>query len=503
MATTDWTQRLAEVVDQRHLTLPPAWLPTGASAAPRSERGRDVHESGRERVVANHVSSLLRQATEMAVVSSFLLADRLTEDEILATARRGVRVYVLLASEARLGCEDTDGEFEVRVIEQHLAMLDRLGGHVLFRSASHFHAKVVLVDPHTSPAGMMLTANLTSEALERNEELAVMLAPDEVREAAEFVRWAMWEAAEHELVDPKDRFRAVRPLGEVPHPAPASSLVATTSTTQALRDEALRLIDSASSRILACNFGWAEDHEVVQRLCRQARAGIDTTVLVRVRPSSMPALLALTEAGAKVLGFRWLHAKAIWVDTRQALVMSANFQADGLDQGFELGVRLAGGRASEVFDRLTRWSRGAEWRLSAAPTLGEVNGQVKLWQRGRLVDAAVQPRADLDLGVVTAPSAHELLAPRPALPARTLPLLAQELCCTWTASAPRLAPKSKEVQRPREGEGSPISYVPPVFREPGGRLVVAVRAPDDLEAARALMLEVNAEAIVVGDGAVR
>lgn len=501
MATTDWTKRFVEVIDQRHVTLPPAWLPTGAPTEPRLERGRDVHESGRERVVANQISLLLQQAKEVAIVSSFLLADKRTEDDIFATARRGVRVYVLLASEVRLGREDADGESEKRV-EQHLAMLDRLGGHVLFRSASYFHAKVVLVDPYTRPAGMILTANLTSEALERNEELALTLAPDEVTDAAAYLKWAMWEAAEHEFVDPKDRFKAVRPLGRVPHPPPSRSLVATTSTTQTLRDEALRLIDGATSKILTSNFGWAEGHDVVRRLCQRARAGLDVTVLARVRPSSMPALLALAEAGVKVLGFKWLHAKAIWVDTHQALVMSANFQAGGLDHGFELGVRLNGYRASELFERLTHWSRSAKWRLATAPPLGEANGPVMLWHQGELVDGEVQPSADLDLGMVGASSAHELLAPHPALPVQQLPRLAQELRCTWAVSAPRLAPKSKEVLPPQEKE-NPRSYNPPVFREPGGRIVVSVRSPEELEAARALMSEVNAVAIVVGEGAVR
>lgn len=504
MTTTNWTKTFVEVIDQRHEKLPPAWVPTGAPSAVRNECGRDVLESGRERVAANGVISLLQQATAKVVVSSFLLADKGIEDALLAAAKRGVRVYVLLASEARLGREETEGEFDKKVFEQHMTMLGRLGGHVLFRSASHFHAKVVIVDPETRPAGMLLTANLTSEALERNEELALTLTRDEVAEVVAHVKWAMWEAAEHELVDPKDRFKAVRPLGKVSHPAPTVSVVATTSAAHTIRDEALRLLASASSQIVVSSFGWDKDHEVVRRLCDRARAGVDVTVLARVRPSSMSALLALAEAGAKVVGFKWLHAKAIWVDTQQALVMSANLQADGLDHGFELGVRLAGSRAGEVFERLTRWTQCAEWRLAIAPSLGEVRGKVMLWHQERLVDDNVTPSIDLDLGAVTASSAHELVAPRPALPAQqALPCLAHELRCTWTVVAPRLAVKSKEVRRTSDDEEKPISYTPPVFREPGERVVVAVRSHDEIEAARALMSEVSAAAIVVAEGSSR
>lgn len=502
--STQWKKSFTEVVGQRQEKLPPAWLATNKAAAQRSERGHEVHESGRERVAAKAVVSLLQQATEKAVVSSFLLADKGVEDALLAAAKRGVRVYVLLASEARLGREESEGEFDKKVLEQHKEMLERLGGHVLFRSAPHFHAKVVIVDPETRPAGMLLTANLTTEALERNEELAIVLTRQESVEATAYAKWAMWESAEHELVDPKDRFRAVKPLGKVPHPGTSSAIVATTSKITTIRDEVLRLIDGARSRIVVSSFGWDADHDVVRRLAARARDRVDVTVLARVRPSSMPALLALAEAGAKVFGFKWLHAKAIWTDSDQAMVMSANLQADGLNHGFELGVRLSGHRSNEVLDRLTRWAESAQWRLARSPALGGASGKVMLWQGGKLIDTEVRPSADIDLGPVTASSAHELVAPRPAIPdTGPIPRLAHELRCTWTVVPPQLAAKAKEVRKSIDGKAMAISYTPPVFREPDGRLVVAVRSHDELEPARLLMSEVSAAAIVLAEGDAR
>ncbi|HEY3803512.1 MAG TPA: phospholipase D-like domain-containing protein [Kofleriaceae bacterium] len=442
MATNNGSMRresFVEVIDQRHEKLPPAWLATNKPATARTERGREVHESGRDRAVASAVVSLLQLATGKAVVSSFLLADKGIEDALLAAARSGIRVYVLLASEARLGREESEGEFDNKVLEQHKAMLMRLGGHVLFRSAPLFHAKLVVVDPDTRPAGMLLTANLTSEALERNEELAVALTSQEVADATAYAKWAMWESAEHELVDPTDRFKAVRPLGKVAHPPSSTSIAATTATTTSLRDEALRLINRARSRIVVSSFGRDAEHEVVRRLCTRAREGVDVTVLARVRPASMAALLALAESGANVLGFKWLHGKAIWIDAEEALVMSANLQSDGLDHGFELGVRLIGDRASEVLGRLTGWAGSAEWRLVVAPTLGEAVGKVKLRHRDRLVEDEVKPSIDVDLGTVTASSAQDLVAQRPTVPAvGSLPRLAHELRCTWTVIVPTL-----------------------------------------------------------------
>jgi hypothetical protein len=56
---------------------------------------------------------------------------------------------------------------------------------------------------------------------------------------------------------------------------------------------------------------------------------------------------------------------------------------------------------------------------------------------------------------------------------------------------------------PVDGEEKPVSYTPPVFREPSGRLVVAVRSLHELELARARMSELSAAAIVLAEGAAR
>ena len=166
------------------------------------------------------------------MLSSFLLADKELADAIQRAAERGVRVYVLLASEAHLGRKEPEKEFNKSCLEQHKSMLNRLAGYALFRSAPHFHAKVVVIDPDTASAGILLTANLTTEALERNEELGVELSSAEVIEVSGYLKWAMWESAEHELIDPTDRFRVTKPLNKVAHPESGDAIVATSTQNQ-------------------------------------------------------------------------------------------------------------------------------------------------------------------------------------------------------------------------------------------------------------------------------
>jgi cardiolipin synthase A/B len=101
--TNVWFKEDTRVVDQREALLPPTWGCTGNAPFQYAERGQRVHQSGRERVIANRLVQLLDNAREKVVVSSFLLADKEIEDAILAAVQRGVRVYILLAIETRLG----------------------------------------------------------------------------------------------------------------------------------------------------------------------------------------------------------------------------------------------------------------------------------------------------------------------------------------------------------------------------------------------------------------
>lgn len=508
---SNWERHCSLVENLRDVELPPVWLPAGRQRS-GAEQGNLLFESGRQRVMASHAISLLERAEYVAVISSFLLADQAIEDAIVEAAGRGVRVYILLASEARLGREAGDGEFERKVLEQHKAMLNRLAGHALFRSASHFHAKVVLADPFDDlePQGMLLTANLTTEALERNEELGVQLLPDEVLEMASYLRWAMWESAEHEMVDPKDRFKAVKALGEVKHPAATTAVVATTAGSNTLRQEILRLICEAREQIIVSSFGWDAEHEVVKLLCARAQAGLQVIVLARVRPAAMPALIALAKAGAVVYAFNWLHAKAIWTDRRQGLLMSANLQQHGLDQGFELGLCLHDGRVAELHERLRGWIETAPWVLKVDAQLGAVSGRARLWNGKELREVDVQLKRGIDLGSVDAVSAELLEARQPAIP-KSDPLQepVHEVHYHWVIKAPCLHARAQEQYRAQPETESDkagkkdrqpsakVPYSPPVYRQPQGELVVAITDASQMAAARKVQLEVKASRIVL------
>ncbi len=498
---SQWKKPHEKMHDQRDCKLPPTWL-RKEKANNKQIQGAQVYQSSNDLLLVDTMIERVDKAGDKIVLCSFLFADEGLQEALLRAAKRGVRVYLMLASEARLKQEPKeDNEFERHVFEEHKKMLDRLAGFAMIRSADEFHAKVILVDPGTPEQwGMLLTANLTREALSRNEELGVVLTGEEVDEVFDKLRWALWERSKHETMEP-GKLSTVKPLQKVEQPEDSEQIVWTSEGRSQIKERALALIQRETQKLIVSSFGWQESHEVVEALCRKAESGVDVIVLSRVRSAAMPALLALARAGAQVVGFKWLHAKAVWTSQAGGLVTSANFEKYGMDEGFELGVMLEGERNQQLGIILESWSELAPWELKVAPLMGELEGDVKIWHREQLIGERILGEREVSLGQITVESVEMLdTVVMPEVPSDDLPKMAHQIIYKWTASVPTLHRQAEEVfQKGGKGSGKKNNrepYVPPVFNEPGGRRVIAIDSEEQLEAAKELKVRLSGEPIV-------
>ena len=310
--------------------------------------------------MVGRVAEIIRSADEVAIASSFLLADGNIERAITNTWGQR-RCYVMLAAAARLR-QDIGNEFDKMAHDRHVATLKNIAGNALVRSSDDFHAKVVLADPGSDePRGLFLTANLATEGLERNQELFVELEPDEVREAESILRWAFWEHSAHELAG--DKLRDCKPLGKI-KPAESKKILQT-EPHRAIRRKIMEILDGRPRKITVASFGWDAGHAVVEKLCDLSRQGTSVTVLARAgRKSIHAALEKMKKANIRILGFSWFHAKAVISDSH-TLVMSANIEERGLEEGFELGLTLEGKRAEEVKKTVSGWIDNYQYEFKA------------------------------------------------------------------------------------------------------------------------------------------
>jgi cardiolipin synthase len=443
------------------------------------------------------VTEIIEGAREVVLISSFLFADAATERALLEVAKRGVRVYLLVATEARLDKEiRTDDSFGQKTVEEHKRLLDRLAGWVYVRSAEHFHAKFVVADPKSQPRGVLLTANLTREALMRNHELGVRLGPDEARALAALFIWAFWESAQRELLA-AGSLPPVTAAKRISLPPPAANIVATAGTRQDLRVAVLETIRSAQRTLVVATFG-IDDREVVEALAERARRGVAVTLLVRhPRASMFETLRELVHADVNVLGVsEHLHAKAILADDKRGLVMTANLQEHGLDNGFEVGVLLAGDDAAALGRMLASWQKGAASLLRASARLGEIRGPVQVMNGKGYRELSIEPEGHVDDGVTKIDCCTRVSsAPRPAS-ARTEPgRLFHHIEHTWSIALPVLAKGGRAVPAPKEEDGPAPPF--PIHEEPGGRRVFAIGSLGEVAAAQPAMAAFGVEAIVL------
>jgi cardiolipin synthase A/B len=471
------------------------WTSTTAPSAVRvPEVGRllQAEESG---ALGRAVAETIERARDVVLVSSFLFADTTTERAILDAAKRGVRVYLLVATEARLDKEiRTDDSFGMKTVEEHKRLLDRLAGWVYVRSAEHFHAKFVVADPKSRPQGVLLTANLTREALTRNHELGVRLRPDEARALAALFTWAFWESAQRELLA-AGSLPPVTAARRIPLPPPAGNIVATTETRQDLRAAVVETIRGAQRSLVVATFG-IDDRAVVDALAERARSGVAVTLLVRhPRATMFETLRELVHADLNVLGVgEFLHAKAILADNERALVMTANLQAHGLDNGFEVGVRLTGDDAAALGGMLASWHAGARSLLRASVRLREIRGSVQMMNGKGYRELSVEPEGRVEDGVTKVDCCTRIAgAPRPTAARAPAGKLYHRIEHVWSIAPPVLAKGGRAVPAPKDTDAPPF----PIHEEPGGRRVFAIGGLGELDAARAAMAALSVEAIVL------
>lgn len=493
-----WDWQHEGTIDQRALRLPDAWIHRPTASRERldlTEAG--VHKTGRNSQVLERICDAIQSAREMVVASSFLLAESRLEENLFAAAQRGVRVYLLLACETRLDkVYRPDDEFGKECLDDHVRMLNRLAGWALIRSAPHFHAKTVLVDPHLNGRGFLSTANFTTEALTRNEELVAELTRSETTQIFTMLRWALWESARHEMTGPV-RFEAVKPLGQIAIPPANQEVRALLGAQDSLTGALLQLIGEAKSRLMVSSYGWEANHPAVRALCERSANGVQVIVLARVRDKAMPALLALRRAGATVLGFEWLHAKAVWSDCGDGMILTANLEPPHGGNGFELGLLLHHDRAAALAAHLESWAEAAAWRLELSPLLGSIEGGVRLLTNGKLADIQVLPSETIamnDIIVASAEQAEQTTVAPPGISLLEHP--SHEIHYSCRVCAPRLSPKAREhLRKARKGEQA-TPYVPPVYQEPSGRLVVGARTRSELPQALQTLKQAGAKAIV-------
>ena len=359
---------------QRGKTIPDCWIRVQKTKPDNDEDlNHEVMRVGPNKKFRNALIETIRNAEETIIASTFLFADEEIEKELLAAAKRHVRVYLLTASDEQISNaryrEDEDS-FESKMVEQHKRTLDRFAGQIMLRSAGLVHSKFLVVGPRNRAHGWVSTANFNL-ALQQSIELGLYIEKEQAQAVWDWFAWAFWEAAEFELFSKGSLNKVKTPPRHLPIPSTKDTRVLVTANNgpKTIYEEAKRLIQEAKKEIIVSSYGLSSKHLLFDELVQKAEEGVEVAILTRPRKAVHEAVSLLKVIDARICAHEKLHAKVI-VSDAGGMVMSANLEEKGLDSGFEIGLSLTQEQCNEVRKILRTWEREFPWQyeLEYKPT---------------------------------------------------------------------------------------------------------------------------------------
>ena len=346
-----------EKIFENNTEIKDIWIPRERGGKP--PKSSEILLVDEKKLFKNQLLEAVKATKNQIFLCSFLLADEDLITAIEEAANRGVRVYLMMSSEVQLGKEEReDMDYNPEHVKYHKEMLRRLESKMLIRDGDHLHAKMLITDPFDGGKGFLSTANFTTEALERNQEIGVVLPS--VQEAFSVFRYAFWCEAKRES-DGKGRFKPIKNR-DLNIPV-SDNLFVDFSNRRELIDEILSILNDTNGKIFLSTFGLDLDTKIFAAIKKRAQKD-PVKIFIRPRNKNLPAIQTLAQLeNIEILGFRWIHAKFILApENKRGVIMTANFdqRLEGVDPTFEIGVKLSATQVDDLQKIVEFWMKNAE-----------------------------------------------------------------------------------------------------------------------------------------------
>jgi cardiolipin synthase len=437
-----------------------AKIPKPVKIEEKYERNRKYFVAGSNQALLKHLVKLINEATEIICCSSFLIQETPFTTALFKAAKRNVRVYLLTAREEELKKMDEDlSEFEKRVIPDHKKLLDSMAGNILVRTAPHFHAKFILIDPKSkNKNGFMMTCNATIDAMTgRNIEMGVSLKPEEVDSFFSQFIYGFWYEAKHQLFHKGELTEVGLPGAHVPnHKSPIHPCTIGNGITS-LNSKIIEIISSANKSLILTGWSFQENHDILKAIRSQLQKGIDVTIMTRPNYYNTKALNELVNDGARLYGHDRFHVKTVIADNDQGLIMTSNFTSKGLESGFESAVEIDREDLPEYINIFKNWIDYCLWELKFENTLQTATSNVLQFNKKDpikgLLNLSIENKSTKDLGEFKVPSIKDMESFVPDFPnIQEKTKKFKTITYSWSTVPPTLPLKAKLVNEEVEVE---------------------------------------------------
>ncbi len=392
-----------------HEPINSVWITKKSKSVQKEKWSEQIIVAGNNRSIFNELISTVDSANDIICVSSFIIQSTAFTDSLLKAKKRGVRVYLLTASETHLKKDYSAlSEYSKNIVDEHKDLLDVLSDNILVRTGDHLHSKFVLIDPKTENAnGFLLTCNLTEKAMTENVEILFKLDKTQIIDLySQFLR-GFWLEANQELMKGE-----LRPVGDSPFslneiPTP-KSIYWTVSKENKLKEFIKNLIKRANQDLMISSWSFEKDHEIIKLLENRIKEGINITILTRPSEFNSESLNKLLTAGASIYGQARMHAKTIIVDDKKGLIMTSNFSSKGLDEGYETGIITNEKQTKILTEIFSAWKDYCNWKYTKMILPKDLTEEIIMtspkYGRKKVVDTE-----NIDIGTVTVKAENEEL----------------------------------------------------------------------------------------------
>jgi len=360
-------------------------LPNGSGWKTTEKEKLSVIESGAGKVMFSKIIKAVDSAKEFVCLQSFLIQDTAIIDALIkAINDRKVKVFVLSSAEARL--KETIEEEQDFIKSNYIQLLDsKFKNHFVHRSADNFHAKFILIDPTTKSKGFICTNNFTENGFTKNSELAVELNKEQCKELFKVFVFHFWEHSTDEQTATNE-FAKVRPLHKFSLPKLESIfLTSPNDKISSLNKSLLAAVLKSKQTISLSTFSLDKNTELVKAVIAKAKQSISVTLFCRpIEKQFNEHLKDLLEAGVQIYFHPFTHAKSIIIDGKVGFVFTANLITNGLESGFEVGVKL---NAEQTIDLVTihqSWQNNFPNKAVNAANIKDIN-EIGSFKDGKLI----------------------------------------------------------------------------------------------------------------------
>lgn len=320
----------------------------------------DIWFIGKNRIFEKEISKAIKNAKELVIITSFLIQETNITAALLTAAKKGVKIYILTASEQRLEKDQgKENETENERIEDHKKLLRILKTKCFIRTARHFHAKYVLIDPkNENRTGYLSSANFTQHALSNNLEIGIKLNEKQIIDLFNTFCQAFWYEAEHESLS-RESLRSVKKINERLFDKPKINHIFGAKQNIGFKETLEETIEKTTGPIHLCTYSISHSTTLFDILVKQLQKGRKIYLYTRPRKRDIEPLTRLKENGAQVKGHILLHMKGMFIEDKDkpvGMIFTGNLTTESFEDSYDVGIFLSKNQYKIILPIIKSWN---------------------------------------------------------------------------------------------------------------------------------------------------